>query len=83
MKVIRTTTILALTILLALGLAGCKKSLDSPENTEPSYYIGNINTYKFHRPSCSYLPNPENRTTFETRSEAVNAGYSPCEHCDP
>lgn len=46
-------------------------------------YIGNKNTHKFHLPSCSTLPNPENRVYFKTRNEAVNAGYVPCKRCNP
>ena len=46
-------------------------------------YIGNVNTQKFHVTSCSYLPDPVNRVYFGSREDAVNAGYSPCGHCDP
>jgi competence protein ComEC len=46
-------------------------------------YIGNVNTLKFHLPSCSYLPNPENQTTFKSRDAAINAGYVPCKRCNP
>ena len=45
--------------------------------------IGNINTKKFHRPTCSYLPEPQNRIYFKTRGEAVAAGYVPCKKCKP
>ena len=51
--------------------------------TESGYYIGNLNTHKFHRPSCSYLPAAYNQTYFYSRSAAINAGYSPCGHCNP
>jgi len=74
-------------IILCFGLAlimgvihSCKKST-SP-STE-SYYIGNMNTKVFHRPSCSYLPSAENQIRFNTRQDAINAGYKPCEHCKP
>jgi len=45
------------------------------------YYIGNINTKKFHRPSCSGLPKEENRVVFDAYDEAVEAGYDPCGNC--
>ncbi len=48
-----------------------------------SYYIGNINTKKFHKPTCSYLPDKSNQIIIETRSEAIADGYSPCGHCNP
>lgn len=53
----------------------------APENSDG--YIGNASTKKFHVPSCSYLPDSSNRTYFDTRDEALGAGYSPCGHCHP
>ena len=46
-------------------------------------YIGNKNTKKFHRSSCSTLPKEENRVYFSERNEAVSGGYSPCKNCNP
>lgn len=46
-------------------------------------YIGNKNSKKFHRPTCSYLPNQENQVTFSSRNEAIAAGYEPCKRCNP
>lgn len=46
-------------------------------------YIGNKNSYKFHRPSCSTLPSEANRIYYATREEAVNAGMVPCKRCNP
>lgn len=46
-------------------------------------YIGNKNTKKFHRSSCSALPKEENRVYFSERNEAVSGGYSPCKKCNP
>ena len=46
-------------------------------------YIGNINTKKFHLPTCSGLPQEKNRTFFDSREEALDAGYSPCGTCKP
>lgn len=46
-------------------------------------YIGNRSSKKFHLPSCSYLPNQSNQVTFDSRSEAIEAGYQPCGHCHP
>lgn len=48
-----------------------------------SYYIGNLDTYKFHLPNCSGLPAEHNRIFFETRKEALDAGYEPCKKCHP
>ena len=46
-------------------------------------YIGNVNSMKFHRTSCSSLPKESNRIYFDSRSAAVNAGYVPCQRCTP
>lgn len=46
-------------------------------------YIGNKNSKKFHLPSCSYLPNQSNQIVFDSREEAIAAGYDPCGHCHP
>ena len=46
-------------------------------------YIGNKNSKKFHRPTCSYLPNQENQVTFSSRDAAIAAGYDPCGRCNP
>lgn len=47
------------------------------------HYIGNDETKKFHEPWCSYLPDQPNQILFETREEAIAAGYDPCGHCKP
>lgn len=46
-------------------------------------YIGNKNSHKFHKPTCSTLPNQENRVYFSTRDEAINQGYDACKRCNP
>jgi len=46
-----------------------------------SYYIGNMNTRKFHRPSCSGLPAEQNRVILETYEEAITKGFEPCGIC--
>ncbi len=46
-------------------------------------YIGNKNTKKFHKPTCSSLPAEHNRVYFDSRDEAVGEGYIPCKRCNP
>lgn len=50
-----------------------------------SAYVGNAKTHKFHYADCSSVGkmNPNNRVHFNTRDEAVNAGYIPCKRCKP
>ena len=44
-------------------------------------YIGNVNSKKFHLPSCSNLPDPANQVLFSSYEQAVQAGYTPCSNC--
>lgn len=47
-------------------------------------YIGNKNNGKLHRSTCSSLPLEKNQAVFQTREEAVAAGYDdPCKRCKP
>ena len=47
-------------------------------------YIGNKNNGKLHRATCEKLPQKENRAVFDTKKEAVDAGYDdPCKLCKP
>jgi competence protein ComEC len=48
---------------------------------EESYYIGNKNSKKYHRPTCTGLPLEKNRTLFDSREAAIDAGYEPCGIC--
>lgn len=48
------------------------------------YVIANKNSKAFHRPSCTRLPKEKNRVIYNSREEALAAGYNnPCDHCDP
>ena len=44
-------------------------------------YIGNVNSKKFHLPSCPNLPDAANQTLFSSYEEAVQAGYTSCGNC--
>lgn len=47
-------------------------------------YIGNKNNGKLHRATCSSLPLEKNQAVFNTKEEAVAAGYDdPCKRCNP
>ena len=46
-------------------------------------YIGNLNSHKFHLPTCHSLPAEKNRVYFTSKSEALDAGYDPCGNCEP
>lgn len=49
-------------------------------------YILNINTEKFHHPSCKSVVDMKEKNKREfsgTREEAISKGYKPCKNCDP
>jgi len=53
-----------------------------PEPTVDGY-IGNKKSLVFHLPTCPNLPAEKNRVLFETREEALAAGYHACGNCRP
>ena len=50
-------------------------------STVQQAYIGNVNSKKFHLPSCANLPAEKNQILFSSYEEAIAAGYSPCSSC--
>ena len=53
----------------------------SGQNAYAEYFIGNVNSKKFHLPSCGSLPAEKNQTIFETYEQAEATGYTPCSGC--
>lgn len=51
------------------------------ETGEEVTYIGNKNSQKFHSPDCKNLPKEENQVFFDSYSEAIAAGFTPCGAC--
>ena len=54
-----------------------------PGQNDVGEYIGNKNSKKFHLPTCKTLPAEKNQVFFESRQDAVDAGYDPCGNCKP
>ncbi len=55
------------------------------EDTTDSYIV-NINTKKFHKPSCSSVSklSEKNKKKYKgKRSSLINNGYEPCKNCNP
>ncbi len=50
-------------------------------STVQQAYIGNVNSKKFHLPTCPNLPAEKNQILFSSYDEAINAGYEPCSTC--
>lgn len=54
-----------------------------PEQEPIVGYIGNRKSLVFHLPTCPNLPAEKNQVHFDTREEAVAAGYHACGNCHP
>jgi competence protein ComEC len=65
------------------GNAEMGYSFTNTKKADVYNYIGNKNTKKFHKPTCSSLPAEQNRVYFSTREEAIAEGYTPCKICKP
>ena len=48
-----------------------------------SSFIGNKNSQIFHTLECNSLPSQQNRLIFESREDAIRAGYRACQRCSP
>ena len=61
------------------------KYTSSSSTNNAGTYIGNLDTHKFHKPSCKYSEkiSEKNKVTFSSRDEAINQGYAPCKICNP
>lgn len=49
-------------------------------------YVLNVNTHKFHKPTCSsvkLMKDANKIETNESRDVLINKGYSPCKNCNP
>ena len=55
-------------------------TLPESEATQQAY-IGNVNSRKFHLPTCPNLPAEKNQILFSSYDEAVAEGYTPCGTC--
>jgi len=58
-----------------------QRPVEKPE----SYYVGNSNSYRFHRPGCPLgkTISGRHRVRFESAYKASWEGYSPCRQCKP
>ncbi len=62
--------------------------MDSSYTKMSAMYIGNSRTKIFHDPECKWAKiyvkdKPHEVVPFNTRSEAVEAGFRPCKGCKP
>lgn len=58
-----------------------------PEQTTTvsASYIGNKNSYVFHKSTCSSVDKmkDKNKVPLSSRDEAISRGFDPCERCNP
>ena len=60
-----------------------KQAAETNPTANPQQFIGNVNSRKFHLPTCSGLPEEKNQVVFESYAAAEEAGYAPCSRCLP
>ena len=72
------SVIVAVLLLMTAVVVAAPPLFDTP-------YIGNSYRLTFHRRDCESVlqMNYKNQVPFNTRDEAINAGYSPCGNCRP
>lgn len=59
-------------------------SLTPQVSWQEPYYVGNKNNRKLHRSTCNSLPKEWNQVIFESKEEAVGAGFTGfCSGCKP
>ena len=72
----------------------CVRKIQTIENIIKEYkaseenmtYVLNVNTHKFHKPTCSsvkLMKDANKIETNESRDVLINKGYSPCKNCNP
>jgi micrococcal nuclease len=56
-----------------------------PFKGNEKFYLGNRNSYRFHRPVCRFAKkiSRKNGMRFKSRYDAFWEGYSPCKRCMP
>lgn len=63
-----------------------KSNNKNTSSTSSTEYVLNLNTHKFHYPSCYSVKqmNSENKGTYKgARQDLIDQGYEPCGNCNP
>ncbi len=55
----------------------------TPPETNVTTYVLNLESKKFHLPSCYKLPKENRKDTTKSRQEIIDEGYEPCKICNP
>ncbi|MCB2228308.1 MAG: hypothetical protein KQH53_16630 [Desulfarculaceae bacterium] len=88
---LRRALIALLLVMLWAGVAGAQGERPAPPpdktaagQAAPSVvYHGNLRSHKFHRPECRYYNCKRCTARFNSREQAIRAGYVPCKVCRP
>lgn len=67
------------------NLNGGDSSGANSQSSSSQTYWASANSDKFHDPSCEWAQkiSGKNKIVFNSRDEALNSGYQPCEVCNP
>ena len=65
------------------GVKASTKTDKQTQKTEGNLYHGNRRSNVFHQPSCKDFNCKNCTVLFQSRDEAINAGYRPCGGCRP
>ncbi len=53
------------------------------ESSKKNIYHGNVESHVFHQQDCQWFDCQDCTKVFHSREEAIKAGYTPCEICNP
>lgn len=68
---------------ISVSVSSTTQSSNNVSSTYNGKYLGNINTKKFHKTTCSYIKKTDeaNIKIFEDINAALLEGYSSCKRC--
>ena len=85
MKIKRSIIIVSLLVIAALTIFAVSIPIMPVAGTHAATapYHGNVQSHIFHKESCRYYDCKACTAEFNTREEAIKAGYRPCKICKP
>ena len=68
------------------GTRAISRQMSVTESTDDITYVLNINTMRFHKPTCPSVEDMKEKNreySYSTREELIEQGYKPCGSCNP